>query len=435
MRHIAWLAPSVLSLFTTALLGACSSSSSNAAAPSGGDAGVDATPVDTAAQRAACAYKAGATVAETLGTTGPVATPVEHVVIVMRENRSFDQYFGSLSRFGQPDVAPWPDSYSNLDPSGAEVKPSHLTSTCYPLDPPHQWTAMHAQWNNGAMDGFAKSAGAGTSSDGHFALGYFEESDLPFYYFLAKTYAIADHNFSSVMSGTYANRNYLLLGSSYGIKNTGTDGFPPKTARSIFDALDEKGVSWGVYTSEEPLEGTLGWESNHKGVSSVNAFLDAASKGTLPAVSFVDSKANIDDEHPPADVQKGEAWTKSIYDAVTKGPAWGSTVLFITWDESGGQFDHVNPPKACIPSDDQTEFNQLGFRIPLLVVSPFAKRHFVSHETHEHTSILRFIEARWDLGALTARDANTDALLDMFDFQKPDTSLPAAPAPGTGGCK
>jgi phospholipase C len=155
---------------------------------------------------------------------------------------------------------------------------------------------------------------------------------------------------------------------------------------------------------------------------------------------FADGKLNEQDEHPPADVQVGEAWTKSIYDALVAGPLWEKTALIFTYDEAGGFFDHVPPPeKSCVARPDNpkdTEFVELGVRVPLIAVSPWARRHYVSHVQHEHTSITRLIELVFGIPALTNRDANSDALLDMFDFDcKNDNPIPPAPAAGTGGCK
>lgn len=438
MRTALFLVASAFSVGTA--LFACSSSSTSTPAPATGDAGAagDAAVTDLDAARASCTFGPGALAADTLGKAGADAQqmPIDHIVIVMRENRSFDQYFGSLPKAGQPDVETWPADYTNPDTTGAAVAPSHLTSTCYPADPPHQWDGMHAQWDNGKMDGFVKSAATVAPTDGHYAMGYFDQTDLPFYYFLANTYAVADHYHASALSGTFANRDYLLLASSYGIKNTLVDGFPPATAKTVFDALDEKNVSWGVFTPSYALEGTLGWDAKHKGVSDISVFFSKIKDGTLPAVSFIDSQENVDDEHPPADIQKGEAWTRAAYEALSTSSLWARSVMFLTWDESGGQFDHVPPPKACVASPDQSDFSTLGIRVPLIVLSPYAKPHFVSHEVHEHTSILRFIEARFGLGALTARDANNDALLDMFDFTNPGLATPpASPDAGTGGCK
>src|SRR5262249_15060389 len=155
---------------------------------------------------------------------------------------------------------------------------------------------------------------------------------------------------------------------------------------------------------------------------------------TVPNVVFVDGTADGQDEHPTADLQVGEAWTKSIYDAAIASPAWSKTVLLFTYDEAGGFFDHVPPPNTCLARPADTDFFELGVRIPLIAISPWARRHYVSKPVHQHTSITRFIEAIYGLPALTARDANSDALLDMFDFDCPPAPIPAAPAAGTGGC-
>jgi phospholipase C len=356
----------------------------------------------------------------------------------MKENRSFDHLFGQLST-SQHDVEAVPATWTNLDASGGSVAPHHSTTTCEKADPPHQWNEMHAQANGGKMDGFVKSgAQSSPASDGHFTMGYYDSTDIPFYYWLANTFSIADHYFPSVLSGTWANRDYLVAATSKGTKNTGSDpqlsGVP-----LIFDQLDQVKVSWNVYTDDiAPLEFSVAWGSRKKW-GKVSDFLAAVKNGTLPAVSFVDATTAIappsSDEHPPADVQVGEAWTRSIYGAVVHGPKWPETVLFFTYDEAGGFADHVPPPKSCAPSADQSEFTELGIRVPLVAVSPWARRHHVSHAVHEHTSILRFIELLFDLPALTARDANSDALLDMFDFDCPNT-MPVAdpPAAGTGRC-
>jgi hypothetical protein len=155
---------------------------------------------------------------------------------------------------------------------------------------------------------------------------------------------------------------------------------------------------------------------------------------TVPSVVFVDGRENVNDEHPTADVQVGEAWTKRIYDAAVASKAWSSTVVLLTYDEAGGFFDHVPPPNTCLARPKDSKFFELGVRVPLIAISPWARRHYVSKQVHQHTSITRFIETVYGLPSLTARDANSDALLDMFDFKCPPTPVPAAPASGLGGC-
>ncbi len=454
----------LVSMCLVGLLAACSSKSDDtgAAAPDGGapsgpigaipgsdaapgknDAGVQCGAVSDGlrAKREACTFAAGARASDTLGVTDEWrrALPVKHVIVVMKENRSFDHLLGRLSKAGQPDVEPVPDGWASKDANGAAVPPFHATTSCDAFDPPHQWVDMHAQSNGGKMDGFVTSGAHSTpASDGRFTMGYYDENDLPFYYWLASTFAVADHHFPSVLSGTWANRDYLVAATSMGTKNTQSD---PQLSGAplIFDGLDAAKVSWQIYTDDiAPLEFSVAW-SGRKRWGKSKDFLAAAKSGQLPAVSFVDATTAFTppstDEHPPADVQAGEAWTRSLYEAVVQGPSWSDTALFFTYDEAGGFADHVPPPKSCAPSADQAEFTELGVRVPLVVISPFARRHFVSHAVHEHTSILRFIELVFDVPALTARDANSDALLDMFDFACPDSAaLPEPPAAGTGAC-
>jgi phospholipase C len=190
-------------------------------------------------------------------------------------------------------------------------------------------------------------------------------------------------------------------------------------------------VAWGVYTDGEPFQDALGWDRQHGGVYTFEQFVSQAADGTLPSVAFVDPPAFSDqDEHPSgvADLQKGQDWSRQVYQAMVQSPVWGRSVLFLTWDEWGGFFDHVAPPLACIPSPDQPDFDRLGFRVGLVTVSPWVKAHSVSHVLHSHTSITRFIELVFGLPALTDRDANSDALLDMFDFASPSLMAPP-PAP------
>ena len=157
------------------------------------------------------------------------------------------------------------------------------------------------------------------------------------------------------------------------------------------------------------------------------------------ACLFVDGIPKVQDEHPTADVQVGEAWTRSIYTHAIKSPLWSSTAIIWTYDEPGGYADHVPPPgPACVarPIPKDQPFDELGARVPFAVISPYARPHYVSHVVHEHTAITRFIEAIFDVPALTARDANSSALLDMFDFGCPSlTTAPPGPAAGTGACE
>ena len=196
-------------------------------------------------------------------------------------------------------------------------------------------------------------------------------------------------------------------------------------------------MPWGVFTDGWPRQDVLGWGKRHAAVRNFATFLRQLKSGTLPRVSFVDPGNGKDlhqDEHPPHNVQDGEAFARSIYEAAVASPLWPRMALIYTYDEGGGMFEHVPPPTACAATPFEADVTQLGFRVPLIVVSPYARRHYVSHEPREHTAILRFIEALYDLPALTARDANSDALLDLFDFSSPQPPAPNPPAAGVNGC-
>jgi phospholipase C len=392
------------------------------------------------ARRATCSFAAGARPAETLTVTEDelAQIPIEHVVILMKENRSFDHLLGGLSDAGQPALEGVPSTFSNLDAWGSTVAPFELTTTCVRWNPGHQWDAMHAQVNGGAMDGFVTNAANTTKSDGHFVMGHYGPDDLPFYYWLAKTYAINDRHFSSVRSGTWPNRDFLLLGTADGVKCSYC-GLPSPTTRTLFDALDAAGATWGAYTDGDPFDGALGWHAPHAGLHPFRDFLTALADGTLPNVAFVDGVPFVEDEHPTADVQVGEAWTRTIYEAAVASPLWPHLALIWTYDEAGGFADDVPPPNsACVarPGNDlDTPFFELGVRVPLAVISPYVRPGFVSHVVQDHTAITRFIELLFDMPALTARDANSDALLDMFDFDAPTLlTPPAAPPSGSGRC-
>jgi phospholipase C len=394
-------------------------------------------PVDTSKveQRSQCAFGRGDTTAETLGLDPATVAkiPIRHVIVLMKENRSFDHLLGKLHDRGQPEAEAVPASFANPDPAGVMVSPSHPSTTCIELDPEHQYRSMVAGINHGAMDGFVKNAARSTGSDGHFVMGQYDQPDLPFYYFLANTFALADRHFAPAQSGTFCDRNFWLFGHNAGAVDTGIV-YPDPSTPSVLTLLQNAGWTWGSYGDDEPIEGSLGWKKGDPGTHSLKDFFDALDHGTLPNVALVDGLENIDDDHPTADLQKGEAALKAIYDRAITSPQWGRLAIIWTYDEGGGFPDHVPPPKGCqaVPG---SPFIDLGVRIPLVAISPWAKRHYVSHAVHDHTAITRFIATLFNLPALTARDANSDSLFDLFDFScTADRSVPAAPAAGTGGC-
>ena len=388
-----------------------------------------ALPPDPAAQkRAECTFQPGALASESLGVDGPTAAriPIRHVIVLMKENRSFDHLLGKLHDL-EPEVEAVPADYSNPGADGAPVLPSHATTTCIPFDPNHQSQSIAACIDGGKMDGFVKNAAATTASDGSFAISYYDAGDLPYDYWLASTFAIADRDFAPMATGTFANRNYLMFATNGGVVDTGILYAPPTTP-SIFQELMNAGFTWGAYSDGAPLSASLDWSATDAGVHPLSALVDALDHGTLPNVAFVDGIENVDDDHPLADVQHGEAWTKTLVDHAIASPEWMRLAVLWTYDECGAFADHVPPPSAC-------DGGERGPRVPLVAISPWAKRHYVSHVVRDHTAITRFVELLFGLPALGARDANSDALLDLFDFScGRDLSVPAAPSPGTGGC-
>jgi phospholipase C len=382
-----------------------------------------------------CPFQAGARVEETLHLTASqrAAIPITHVIVLMQENRSFDHYFGRLSQApgGQPEAEGFPAGFTNPDRQGRPTEPFHLPTTCVPRDPPHQWNAMRAHWNGGRMNGFVTSAAA-EDGEGSVAMGFYDHRDLPFYHWLASTFALGDRHFAAAMGGTWPNRQFLYAGTAQTPRSSTGQLLG---ARTLFDALDEQRVGWRVYKDGPPHQDCIGWEEGARGVEGHDAFSRALATGTLPPVSFLDP--NLADEHPPADVQRGETWARDVYRALLRSPLWPRLALIFTYDEGGGFFDHVPPPAACAPDESRAELNRRGTRVPLMVISPWARPHHVSHVVHDHASILRFIELLHDVPALSARDANADALLDMFDFTGPPRLMepPPPPMPGRQGCK
>jgi phospholipase C len=382
-----------------------------------------------------CRFASGDMPSTTLGIDKTLANqlPINHIIIVMKENRAFDHLLGKLHDLN-PAVDPIPDGFSNPDLNGTAVPFTHATTTCVSPDPGHQSMSMTTAVDHGKMDGFVINAAQTTSTDGHYIMQYNDQTDLPFYYWLASTFALNQRHFAPVVSGTFANRNFFYFADNAGAVDTGIVYADPATP-SIFHLLMNAGKTWGAYApSNQALSNTTDWYDGDPGVHSLQDLYDALDNGTLPNVAFVDGEEDVNDDHPTADLQDGEAWLKNIYDKAIKSPQWKRLAIVWTYDEGGAFPDHVAPGVGCqsIPGSPWTD---RGVRIPLVVISPWARRGYVSNVAEDHTAITRFIETVFQLPALTGRDANSPALLDMFDFTcGADTDPPAAPMPGSGGC-
>jgi phospholipase C len=400
-----------------------------------------------------CDFGPGALPVDT-GRVHGAQIPIDTIVVLMQENRSFDHYFGQIHFEGQKRVKPVPPNASNPDPTnptGPPITRFHKTTYCETADLDHSWNGTHREWNGGAMDGFTAANEDPSDPTGARTMGYYDSADLPFYYALYSTFAMGDRYFASALTQTFPNRFYLLAGTSFGhIANDFPTGNPITdfAQRTIFNLLDEAGITWKIYFSQIAFADEFAYVRNHApgNVVPVQDFTTDAMAGTLPQVSFVDpifiAQADIEnDEHPPSDVQVGESFIAQILNALFTSPQWPHAAAFLTYDEHGGFYDHVAPPPACVPDaiapmlstgDEPGAFDRYGIRVPAVVISPYARRHYVSHRVYDHTSILRFIETRFDLPALTARDANANPMLRMFKFSRPTfltpPTLPAAPS-------
>ncbi|MBX3191246.1 MAG: alkaline phosphatase family protein [Labilithrix sp.] len=423
-----------------------------------------------AADRAACKFGRGALPDETLGASIPMGKdiPIETIVVLMQENRSFDHYFGKFGKYaGRADFAGAPDDATNPDRTGPVSSGSHpwqqAAHHCF-LDTNHGWVGTHTQINGGKMDGFYETNHdikgevmpdpTMALRDGERAMWWYDERQIPYYYALAKAFGIGDHYFCSVPGPTLPNRMYLFAATSFGqtsnvFPDIGAYPFPANDA-VILDELDKRHVDWKLYTSGGPagaaavLSVQLPVRYNRDVTFPIEDFYRDAAEGKLPPVVYVDPNflktgdPDNDDEHPPSNLQIGQRFVSKVVDALMKSPQWGKLALFITYDEHGGLYDHMPPPKACVPDDKPLidkqgnplagAFDSYGVRVPMIVVSPWAKRGHVSHDVYDHASILRFIQAKHRLPALTARDANALVPIDFFDFASPpNLSIPALP--------
>ncbi len=394
-----------------------------------------------AAARQACMFGAGTLPGLSQAKDAPLGSemPIDTIVVLMMENRSFDHLLQNLPAFGQPDAEVAPANVTNPDADGTPRPTYHLAEYCFD-DTSHGWTDVHTEWDQGAMDGFvvANNHNDSAPADGKRAMGYYTEQDLPFFYSLANTFALADHNFSSVLGPTFPNREYLYAATSFG--HIGNDVFGDEEP-TLFQELVNAKVDWRIYYTDLPgafiFLGTLSAYLDN--TNSIGTFFSDAQAGMLGQLNFVDPTLgkggySRDDFHPPGDVQEGEKFLSDVVTALMQSPQWSHSALIVTFDEHGGIYDHVPPPPACAPDaiapitnpNDNApgDFANYGVRVPLIVVSPYAKPHFVSHTVYDHTSITRFIETRFKLPALTARDANADPLTDLFDFKKAAFATP-----------
>jgi phospholipase C len=361
---------------------------------------------------------------------------IDHIVVVMLENRSFDHMLGYLSlSAGRTDVDGLQPGMSN-DYRGRTYPVYHMPTTALQVDPDHSARATDQQIAGGTMGGFVASAADILASRGiedgdpSVVMGYHDASDVPVFDHLATEFAVCDRWFSSVAGATLPNRLYALTGHAAGSRDDRPSHIPPLYDQSSFIRhLDANDVSWRWYSFDP---GTLrladvfyrlGHHDRFGYVSKTGlpwrtvlditcnpklpSFLEDAANGTLPSVAWIDPAFTnfnplgfpVNDDHPLADIKDGQDLVLTVYDALAGGPAWERSMLLVVYDEHGGFFDHVPPPTA---EDDQPEmFGSYGVRVPALVVSPWVEPATVSTTLFDHTSIAKTILLRFCPDSLT----------------------------------
>lgn len=429
------------------------------------------------------AFLSGCTGVRNSGATDPQPagdiTKVNHIIIMLQENRSFDHYFGQLNAYrqqqgvtGTADVTP-PNTTQLAYDHSTSFTPFHMVSMCIE-DLSGYWNEGHNAWNHvdhtsptPLLDGFANAAGGDARAVGGFdlngqrVLGYYTDQDLPYYYFMATQFAMSDRWFSPVMTNTPANRLYAMAATSQGVVDKPLVNL---TANTIFDELQAKGITWKNYVPDYPNGSSLKAfpafaKYVNTNIAPMSDYFNDLKAGTLPQVVFIDRDSNNGlDEHPGAgiSVQKGAAYVKTIIDALMNSTAWKDSIFFFSFDEYGGFYDHVPPVKTVSPdgikpmlgvndvctlgntsagsSLDMCDFDITGYRLPNFVVSPFSKPHYIDHQNIDTTAILTFIEKRFGVNALTQRDAAQPDISTMFDFTNaPNMNPPKPPSQPTSG--
>ena len=353
---------------------------------------------------------------------------IDHFVVIMMENRSFDHYFGALRAVEGLPVDGLTGSESNPTLLGDPVPVFNTAKWVHDEDPPHGWNASHQQFNGGANDGFVReyqNAGAQEYTE---VMGYYLREQLSVYHALVDEYQLCDRWFASVMGPTWPNRFHLHCATSDGMQtNDPISGIP-----SVFDQLADAGISARYYASGLPFTISYGTPLNAPHMAVIQQFFIDADAGDLPSFSIVEpiltAGATIgNDDHPPADVRDGQAFIATIYDALANSPNWDRCMLVVIYDEHGGFHDHVPPPLTVDPQ--HPGFEQLGFRIPNLVVGPQVRSGCVNGTIFDHVTIAATIAKRWGLAPLNERVAATADLSScidpaLIDSPSPPISLP-----------
>jgi phospholipase C len=350
----------------------------------------------------------------------------------MMENHSFDNLLGMVPHL--PPARASVDGFTfkhgkpvnfNRDASGRKIHAAPMSSPCQLQDLPGQdWNRSHVSWDGGANDGFVRASGP-------VAMRFWDDRDLPFTYSLARHFPLGQRYFCSTLCQTYPNRRFFFTGTASGTIATDSTTFhTPAANGTIWDRLDAHHIDWAIYYQNLPswviVPGSA-TPARAPRQRQYSQFLGDVAAGKLPQFTFIDPNYSTTSEENPQDIQLGERFIAQVVKALIHARTWHKTALFVTYDEHGGYYDHVPPPRAIKPDsippmrgpgDLPGTYNRYGFRVPMIVVSPWARAGYVSNVVQDHTSMLAFIERKWNLPAMTFRDANADPMLGYFDFKR-----------------
>jgi phospholipase C len=349
--------------------------------------------------------------------------PIKHIFILVQENHTFDNYFGYYPGVnGLANAMPQPEHNST-----APVAPFEINSATVPAATNlcHLASCAQADYNNGSMNGFLTPKG----ENNKVTMGYFNPDLIPYYWGYASQYVLMDNFYSPFMGPSLPNHIYLLAGQSGGLASNNvsfTFKFP-----TIVNELDAANVSWVYYAGEHGS--TNGWNPlpsntpyvkahpNLAGLKETTDFPSDVAKPGFPSVAWIMPETDQLSEHPPYNVTAGEQVVVGEINDIMRSPYWSSSAIILTWDDFGGWYDHASPPQV-----DRYGF---GFRVPALIISPYARQGFVDNTVSEFASTLKLIETVFNVPSLGTRDANANGLLEAFDFQQSPRAPLVLPGP------
>ncbi len=356
----------------------------------------------------------------------PEDSGIDHIVVVMMENRSYDHYLGWVpGGDGRQDGLQFPDKNGDLQSTfRLSQDPAYGYQGCGKADPDHSYAGGRVEYNNGGMDAWLLTDG--TEIGDRFPIGYYTAEDLPFNAGVAANWTVCDRYFCSILSQTFPNRFYMHCGQT----DRNDNGFALSSMPTIWDRMQAAGRSVNFYFSDLPFIGLLGPQYGTISKEFVQFQLDAA-LGNLPNLCFVDPSFGAllgevggfsSDDHPRADVRAGQSFLNQVYEALRTSPQWENTLLIVNYDEWGGFYDHVVPPLAPVsPLELAATGNdgRLGFRVPGYLIGPRARKAHVSHLQFDHCSVLNFIAWRFGLEPLGVRGQSSLNIAHALDFSSP----------------